>query len=623
MTRRRPARAALAVLMLLPLLLLASVAVAAPAAAGPWDDLDPLLPGVLTAAAGTVVRPALVDADRAVLRARAAAGAPAVVLRLAARPGERYFGLGERFGRFDLRGQVLANWTADGMGRPGVVTTYSPMPFLLSERGYAVHLDTAASTIVDLSGRDAVTITVASREVDVEVFTGPDPATVVRDHAVSIGLPPVPPPWGLGVWKCLVGGTARVRADTGALLAAGVPLDAVWTYDIADPASGFGWPWQVYGPVPPGPYPDPAALIAGLHADGLAVLGYLTPFVVVGAPGYAGAAARGYLVTTADGVVYTQPWLAGTRRAYVDFTDPAATAWWQDRVRAGLTGVGFDGAMQDYGEDAPAEDRYADGEPGALVHNAYPRLYADAVRAAAQSVKPDTTVFFARSGYTGAQSAQTGRFTGDQTRDWDIRTGLGSVLAGMLNGSLSGWPYWGPDIGGFLSGTGERDRDLWTRWVQLGALSPVMRDMLGAQTDPIGVQTDVRTLATFRGYALLHRALEPYLHELAVQAHGTGAPLMRPLWLDDPTERTAWSVSDEYTLGPAVLVAPVTTPSTRSRPVWLPSGTWRDYWTGATVTGPAWIRADAPVGHIPLWTGGPAAPDLPPPASLGLPGGLR
>jgi alpha-glucosidase (family GH31 glycosyl hydrolase) len=596
-----------------------AVADTAPPQHSLWALLDPALPDVLTVANGASVQGERTAPGRATMHVLAARGAASLTLRLAARPGERFFGLGERFGSFDLRGQVLANWSADGMGRPGVATTYAPMPYLISERGYALHLDTTAAATFDLSGRDAVTITVQATGLDVDVFTGADPGTVLSAHATRVGLPPVPPVWGLGVWKSLVGGADKVLADTDALQSAGVPVDAVWVYDAMDNLSGFGWSWPIYGPVPLGSYPDPQAFMASLHGRGVAVLGYITPFVVVGRPGYAEAAARGYLVTGPDGAVDREPWQGSDNRSYVDFTNPAATAWWQDRVRRGLTDTGFDGAMQDYGEDAPVDAHYANGQPGALVHNEYPVLYARAVRDAAQSVKPDATVFFARSGYTGSQASVTGRFTGDQTRTWDTRTGLGSVLAGMLNGSLSGWPYWGPDIGGFFDGTGSRDVDLWTRWVELGALSPVMRDMLGAQADPIGVQTSSATLATFRGYALLHHALEPYLNQLALQAHTTGIPLVRPLWLADPTDPTAWSISDEYLLGPDLLVAPVTTPTTTERTVWLPAGLWRDYWTGGTHTGPASITAAAPAGHIPLYLRDGTGPALPPPSSLGLP----
>lgn len=570
-----------------------------------WQHLDPSLAGILTTVDGSVSR--LVDAGDDSRRLAVRADRPVVTLRLAREPGERFHGMGERFGASDLRGQVLLNRADDGMGRPGASTSYSPSPFLLSSRGYGLVLNTTATARVDLVDPRAVTITVEGSDLTVEVLTGPDPGAVVRAHARRVGLPPVPPPWGLGVWKSLIGGTARVLGDAERLRAAGVPLDAVWVYDVVDPASGFGWSWPIHDAVPPGPYPDPAALVADLHRRGLAVLGYLTPFAVVGRPGYDEAAAAGHLVTGADGRVVTEPWM-GERRAYLDLTDPAAIAWWQARVRHALGVVGFDGAMQDYGERAPLDGRYADGRPGALVRNDYPVLYARAARDAAEQAKPGGTVLFARSGYDGTQALATGRFTGDQTRDWDPATGLPSVLAGMLDGSVSGWPYWGPDIGGFLDGAGARDRELWTRWVQLGAFSPVMRDMLGAMTDPVGALTDAGTTATFARYATLHRAMQPALLAAAAEAHRTGTPIMRPLWFDEPSDPDAWRVQDEYRLGPDLVVAPVLRQGVTSRPVHVPPGRWRDHWSGRVLTGPATVEMPAPVEEIPLLERAGSAP---------------
>ncbi len=587
-----------------------------------WAAVDPTLAGVLSPLRGTrEVTGCSPEPGLCSVHLQAPEGsARGTSVRLATQPGERFFGMGERFGSLDLDGQVLSNRAQDGMGA-ATGTSYSPTPFLLSSRGYGVQVDTAADLTVDLTDPGEVTIDIDAPDAVIDVLTGPDPAAVLSRRADLVGLPPVPPSWGLGVWKSLIGGPARVLADTDQLRAAGVPLDAVWIYDLADPTSGLGWSWPIYRPVALGQYPDPAAMIAELHRRGLRVLGYLSPFLVPGTPGFAEAAARGYLVRNQDGSVYTEPWEYTSRRAYLDFTDPAATAWWQDRLRYAFGVLGFDGAMQDYGDQAPTAARYADGTPADLMRNLYPVLYARAARQAVQSVKPDATVLFARSGYTGSQAFVTGRFTGDQTRDWDPRTGLPAVLAGMLDGSISGWPYWGPDIGGFLDGDhqGDQDRELWTRWVELGALSPVMRDMLGAQVDPVGVLSDPATLATFGGYARLHQALIPYLSGLATQAAATGQPLMRPLWLQDPSDPVAWTIEDQYLLGPDVLVAPVVTAGTTSTSVYLPAGSWRDYWTGREHPGRTWVTVDAATGHIPLFTraGSPVA--LPPPGVLGLP----
>jgi alpha-D-xyloside xylohydrolase len=623
--RRRTAVPISALVLLAALLLLAAAAggsARAVRAPPPWGPVDPTLAGVLTPVDGTrAITTCSPGPGLCSVHLQAPDGAAGrTVVRLATRPGERFFGMGERFGALDLDGQVLSNRAQDGMGGEAG-TSYSPTPFLLSSRGYGVQVDTAADLTVDLATPGEVVIDIDAGDTAIDVLTGPDPASVLTRRAGLVGRPPVPPGWGLGVWKSLIGGPAQVLADTDRLLGDGVPLDAVWIYDLADPVSGFGWSWPIYGPVPLGQYPDPAALIAELHRRGVRVLGYLSPFLVPGTPGFAEAAARGYLVRNQDGSVYTEPWMYGDQRAYLDFTDPAATSWWQDRLRYAVGVLGFDGAMQDYGEQAPLAGRYANGAPGSLIRNTYPVLYAQAARQAVQSVKPDGTVLFARSGYTGAQAWVTGRFTGDQTRDWDARTGLPSVLAGMLSGSVSGWPYWGPDIGGFVDGDdgGGRDRELWDRWVQLGALSPVMRDMLGAQLDPLGVESDPATLATFRGYALLHRALMPYLSALAAQAGASGLPLMRPLWLQDSSDPTGWTIENQYLLGPDVLVAPVLTAGTTHSAVYLPAGRWRDYWTGREQAGRTWVTVDTAVAHIPLFTRAGSPVTLPPPGALGLP----
>jgi alpha-glucosidase (family GH31 glycosyl hydrolase) len=614
--RRRPARVTAAVIVLPVLLALLTGARTVPAAVT-WQHLDPV--ELIT----TIDLPALQASNRisgvstTVLRS----AEQEVRLRLDVAPGERFFGLGERMGPLALNGQLLHNWSEDRAGRADAATSYSPTPFLLSSRGYGLLLGTTAMIQYDLSRPDQVEITASTAELPVHVITGPDPAAVLQSHAEMVGLPPLPPQWGLGVWKCLIGGRDRVLADLQRLRQANVPLDAVWIYDAMDGGSGWGWPWQIHGTVPPGSYPGLPALIEQLHGADLAVLGYLSPFLVPGRPGFDEARERGYLVPTPAAPVFTETWAEDDHRAYLDFTRPDAVAWWQDRVRHALGTVGFDGAMQDYGEGAPVDGIYASGQPGTVVHNAYPVRYAQAARQAAQAVKPGQTVLFARAGYSGSQSSVTGRFTGDQHRSWDRHTGIGSVLPAMLSGSISGWPYWGPDIAGFFDGDGSRDVELWTRWTQLGALSPVMRDMLGAQADPIGVFSSEDTLATFAGYARLHQALMPYLHELAEQASRTGLPLIRPLWLAEPADPVAWTVEDSYLLGEDLLVAPVVTEGARSRPVYLPTGQWRDYWTGEVLTGARWISADAPVQQIPLYVRAGADLALPPPATLGLPAG--
>lgn len=551
------------------------------------------------------------------------AGATSVTVDLPLALGEHIVGLGERFGRLDLRGGLWDNQAADQAGATTHSRTYSPTPFLISSAGYGLAMDTDYPAVFDVgaSRSDRLIITMTDPHPHLRLLTGGSPGDIIARQAVAVGLPPLSPQWGLGVWKTLIGGATRVRADAAHLRAAGVPIDSVWIYDAMDDRSGFGWRWPIYDPIPLGGYPDVPGLIQAFHQAGTKVLGYLAPFVYRGSAAFTDAVTHGYLIVGADGRPVLENW-GGTTRGQVDFSNPAAAAWFTDRVASGLSVVGFDGAMQDYGESAPVEAAYASGLPGAAEHNRYPLRYAQAVEAAEAATKPGQAVFFARSGGLGTQHYATARFTGDQLRSWDPARGLPSALHAMLSGSVSGWPYWGPDIAGFVQAdSGNDERELWTRWLELGALSPIMRDMLGAAHQATDALTDEHTLAVFRAYARLHTALEPYLYRLATVAHDSGLPIVRPLFLVGPRDPVAWTVDDEYQLGDDVLVAPVLRPGQTTRRLYLPAGAWRDYWTATDYRGPGWIDVPAPVDHVPLLVRQGADLRLPDPATLWLPPG--
>ena len=371
-------------------------------------------------------------------------GITATTVELPLAAGEHVMGLGERFGHLDLRGGVWDNQVQDQRADTIYASTYSPTPFLVSSAGYGLGLDSDYPARFDIGAAqtDRLETSVTDPHPHLSLFVGGSPADILTRRAIAVGLPPLPPVWGLGVWKTLIGGTSRVRSDAARLAAAGVSYDAVWIYDAMDEASGFGWRWRIYDQVPPGPYSDLPGLIAGFHVAGAKVLGYTTPFVYQSSAAYTDALAHGYLLRGADG----QPVLEeyhGAVRGQIDFSNPAAATWYTTQLNHALTALGFDGAMQDYDEEAPTDARYANGAPAPEEHNLYPLQYAQAIAAAA-AAKPGQTVFFARSGTTGTQHLATGRFTGDQQRSWDPQLGLPSALHAMLSGSVSGSPYWGP-----------------------------------------------------------------------------------------------------------------------------------------------------------------------------------
>lgn len=534
-------------------------------------------------------------------RVVAPSGGDSLVLERPLSEDESVVGSRERFAGLDLVGRSVDAWTHGGAPDAGRRDSYLVTPFLLSSRGTGLLVDTPAHVRIDVGATQpgCLRITAAAGRLTAHTFDGPTPARVLSQYARVVGRAPVPPRWAFGVWKTTIGGRRAVLAELDRLADVGIPVDAVWLYDAMDPASGWGWGHHIYATAASGGYGDLAGFVRRLHARGLKVLGYLNPLAHPSSATYRQAQARDALVTGPDG----RPLLGAMGSAHLDLTDPATASWFSARVTHALGVVGFDGAMQDFGDGAPVEGDYSDGRPGALVHNRYPVIYARLVRRAAQQVKPGDTAFIARSGHTGGQRSTTGAWTGDQHFSWDEDNGLPSVVPAMLSGSISGWPYWGPDIGGYYHDDAPEPaaEELWIRWVELGALSPLMRDHLGhADGDPVDLWTDARTVRVFRTYARLHHELQPYLHRMARRAHTHGMPLVRPLFLADPDDPTSWRIEDQYLLGDELLVAPVTTAGQRIVDVYLPAGRWCDVWTGRIHGGRAWWPVPAPVERIPV-----------------------
>jgi hypothetical protein len=169
---------------------------------------------------------------------------------------------------------------------------------------------------------------------------------------------------------------------------------------------------------------------------------------------------------------------------------------------------------------------------------------------------------------------------------------------------LTGFPYYGSDIGGYMSqGTVPTTEELWYRWVTLGALSPVMRTHHGrAVTSNWHWEKDDAATAHFARWAKLHIRLFPYLYAMARRAADAGDPMFRALAFDYPADDAAWTITDEYLLGDRILVAPVVAEGALARDVHLPPGEWFPLLGGARVAGGEQaVHVAAPVAEIPAF----------------------
>jgi alpha-D-xyloside xylohydrolase len=192
-----------------------------------------------------------------------------------------------------------------------------------------------------------------------------------------------------------------------------------------------------------------------------------------------------------------------------------------------------------------------------------------------------------------------------------------------LNTAASGIAYTGNDIGGWqdlpythtpkhtplLNPADARDNvhyyddypELYVRWFEYGTFLPTMRThgtrshnevwSYGAEAEPI-----------LEKYLKLRYTLMPYIYSLGWFTHETGAPFMRALFMDFPTDTKAATLTDEYTFGPALLVAPVVEQGATTREVYLPAGTeWYNYWTNEKLHGGQTVTVKAPIDTIPLF----------------------
>ena len=193
-------------------------------------------------------------------------------------------------------------------------------------------------------------------------------------------------------------------------------------------------------------------------------------------------------------------------------------------------------------------------------------------------------------------------FTGDAWGTWN--TLAQEVTLTPAEASI-GEPYVSDDIGSYLgpppTQSGADPPDLYDRWVQFGTFQPILR-LHSNNEDRLPWEYPEPVQSITEAFLRLREDLIPYSYALAAESYETGAPITRPLYLDDPDDAAAYDNPEEYLYGPDVLVAPVTVPGDDPTvSVWLPPGRWIDYFTGATFTGPATVSMTVPLSRLPVF----------------------
>jgi len=273
---------------------------------------------------------------------------------------------------------------------------------------------------------------------------------------------------------------------------------------------------------------------------------------------------------------------------------------------------GFDGWMADFSEWTPLDAVVSDGTDPVEVRNTYPTEWQRLTREVMEELRPDGDwVMIARAGWSGTQGAAQIHWVGDQETNWSELDGLPTVVPAMLNLGLAAQPYVTHDIAGFARGTGPSTEELYMRWVELGAFTPIMRTHEGADKEGNwSWEKSPETTSHFRRFSLVHCALRPLFMDLSEQAQQSSVPILRHLMLEFPNDPETYGISDQYMIGDTYLVAPVLEQGAITRSVYFPAGTWYNVWSGESLEGGKRLTVDAPIGSPPVYSLGEDRPQL-------------
>lgn len=530
-------------------------------------------------------------------------------------PDEYYTGLFERV----VDGPQAASWAPGieaamnlrGQRVEMIVkpTTSVYAPFYLSSRGYGLLARTDWPGEFDFAAADPARIRIAFEgpRFEVKVFTAARPADIVRAHALETGPPVLPPRWMYSPWRwrdehrqreayydstpVTAPFNAEVVEDVLMMEAFGIPNGIYWI----DRPYGPGEPWGYDDfEIDEARLPNFAAMVEWLASRGMKTVLWIAPFF------------QGQMMEEALARGYNLPGQVrpnnGNNYPMVDLSYPDAKAYWQDGIRKllrlGVAGFKLDRAEENIPDDGPVE--IYDGRSIRENRNAYTAMYARAVWDVVREHRGDDFFIMPRAAYTGS-SAYAVFWGGDIG---GTQEGLRASIIAVQRAAVMGYPNWGSDICGYNQQLMEQE--VCARWLAFGAFTPIMEvgptRNVGFWNLPREPAYDEVLIAAWRLYARLHERLADYSHRQAVEAHDTGMPIVRPLFLVDPDAAEAWTQWWTYLYGGDLLVSPVWEKGQRSQQVYLPSGErWQDAWRGTVYSGGQTITVDADVHQLPIF----------------------
>ncbi|MET0320800.1 MAG: glycoside hydrolase family 31 protein [Duganella sp.] len=531
---------------------------------------------------------------------------------------EHYYGMGqnqESLSALDLRGRTLdcKHWYDAPAGESVCV------PFMVSSKGYGIVWDNPSATrfTAAIHGKTSFQSNVGER-VSFFIITGSTPQELYSGYARLTGKTPIPPKSAFG----LIQSKARYDSQQEVLRVANTYRQKKYPLDIMV-VDWFYWTRMGQMDIDPAQFPDPVAMNQQLHAMGMESIISIWPRYETSGRYFTELDQKGYLLKDKDGkTVDGLPFRSDRTGGLIDATNPAARQWFWEKARDNILSKGFDYPWLDETEPDLVPDGffYSIGS-GDRYRNLFPLLHVEGASENMRKWKPNKRVLIlSRAAYLGSQRTGALFWSSDIMPTWEA---LARQIPTGLNMTASGIAYWGNDIGGWQNlprettatkaplldpsdaravvGNYHDYPELFTRWFQYGTFMPTLR-LHGERKENEMWSFGKQAEAVMSRYDTLRYQLIPYIYSQAKTTYDTGAPFMRPLWMDFAHDPNVANIGTQYMFGPAFLVAPVTEQGQTEKNVYLPAGAdWYNFWTNEKLTGGQWVKVAAPIEQIPVF----------------------
>src|SRR5581483_10609124 len=494
------------------------------------------------------------------------------------------FGLGEGGPQFDRCGSMDEMRSGQGGYKLGTHGGRVPIPWIIGTSGWAMFIHQPFGKF-DFTGAESKFLPNPENRLPLDLFfiASSEPATIMREYAQLTGHAEFPPMWSLGYQQShrTLASREEVLAEAKTFREKKLPCDALIYLGTGFCPSGwntengsFAWNSRVF--------PDPKEMIDELHRDDFRVVLHS--------------------VILTDKLTGS----AGDQCELARFDEQQAGCYW-DAHRKDFA-MGVDGWWPDEGDPLDIASR--------LIRN---RMYWEGPQIDRPNERPYA---LHRNGYAGMQRYASFLWSGDVYSTWET---LKTHIPIAINTALSGIPYWGTDIGGFVP-TKEFTAELYLRWFQFGAFCPLFRchgrnwtlrlpwgwntgdpgpmeisRYEGAAVPDASELHNAQVEPICRKYLELRYRMLPYIYSAVRECTLTGAPIMRGLWLHYADDPNAVSRGDEYLWGRDLPVAPVVEEGATSRKIYLPRGVWYDFWTKERTEGGREITREVDLETIPLY----------------------